>query len=380
MKRIGRLALLVSIVAAGAACTTDVSSVSSMGTQGRVLGGVPFLTNSLDVPHAIAAGAKGVFYATYQDIGYCPLSGCPDQPAQYYTAETLGETALVVTDAQNVYWTEFTTAPPHMWLRSAPQQVAYASSPTTIYETINETVESHVDNLLSLGFLALDGGILYWTTNPGPDNPTATTMSWCSPASCTNPPSFGLPKYSTVLAVKDGVIYIAKPEDSGTALAACTSSSGLCTDIAGPSFDVSTLTTASIDGDTLYFPSNPHNGQATGELYACALPSCDGGPKLIGPAGYDPVVSGGVVYAGIVAVSAAFGTCRVDSCSAGPQGIDFPFEPSTSFGELGSPSPIVAAPMGGAYAYAALVLPFGSYRLTTANDPVALVYLPPPPP
>jgi hypothetical protein len=380
MKRIGRLALLISSVAAGAACTTDVSSVSSLGTQGRVLGGVPFLSDSLDLPHAIAAGANGVYYATSQYIGYCPLSGCPDQPVEYYDAVTQGQVALAVTDAQNIYWTEFTTVPPQMWLKSAPQGVAFASNPTTVYENFGETVESRVDNLLSLGFLAVDGGILYWTTNPGPDKPTPTpTLSWCSPTSCTNPSSVPLPDYSTVLAVKDAVIYLAKPEDSGGALTAChTSPSGSCTDIVDPTYDVSAVTRASIDGGTLYFVA--YEGQPTGGLYACALPTCDGGPKLVSPSGYDPVVSAGVVYAGIFAGTPGFGTCRVDSCSAGPQRIDLPFEPPTSFGELGSPSAIVAAPTGGAYAYTALVPPLGSRGLSTANDPVALVYLPPPSP
>ncbi len=384
------LACAVACAVCSPACTTDVSSVASLGTQGRVLTGIPVPPNKstaqLALPRAIAAGADGVFWTTGQILEYCPSRGCDAASTPDFHSPMIGSPALVVVDDRNVYWTEYVDDPPKGAVLSLPQGAAAADPPTTVYEEVGEVIATDT-NGLDVGFLAVDGGRVYWgsVTSSG-----VRKLNSCATTGCASPVSVALPPLARAMAVQGGVLYFAQPSTSGASLSACPASppigsaSAACggatvTVLADASYGVSTVGRVQVDGGNVYFEASMASPPKVPGVYACAVPACAGGPRLLYPdaSGFQAVamaVRGGQVYA---AVAKGLGTCLSTSCPNGPQPVDLLFS-GLEFPESEPPSSVVASATG-AYAYAKLVAPSGgSSLLNPPNTPIAMVYLPTP--
>jgi hypothetical protein len=307
----------------------------------------------------------------------------------YFHYAMIGSPALVVADDRNVYWTEYLDDPTSKGaVLSLPQGSTAANPATTIYEEVGEVVATGNAGGLDVGFLAVDGGRVYWesvVTSSG-----VHKLNSCPTTGCASPVTVTLPNLARAMAVQGGVLYFAQPASSGASLSACPASppigsaSAACdgpavTVLADASYGVSTVGRVQVDGRNVYFEASEASPPKVRGVYACAAPACAGGPRLVYPdaSGFAAVamaVRGGRVYA---AVGAGLGTCLVTSCPNGPQRVDLPFS-ALEFPESEAPSSVVASATG-AYAYAELLPPPGSSGLLgRPNTPIAMVYLPTP--
>ena len=144
-----------------AACTTDVSSPTSFGTQGNVVTGLsgPSSADSESMPpNCMAAGPDGVYWATSNVIYYAPKSG--DPPGAYPRAtSTVDPVARIAVDDESLYWTEIIGG-------DNPGGRVMKVSPPLTGDAVYQTLYAEAGGILGndetipfdLGFLAVDQG------------------------------------------------------------------------------------------------------------------------------------------------------------------------------------------------------------------------------
>lgn len=373
---------VVPLALALMACKTDVSDPTGFGTQGQVVTGAPAGVVG------IAAGYEGVLWTNGASIEYCPRQGCAAWTSVYTTS---GGIARMVADDANVYWTEVfdvttdagSTPEATVWwcpqTGCTPDQGAiYVAEPGTIADPTNTPPD--------YGFLALDGGNLYWSVVRS----SVLFLETCQVPGCSGYASYSVdPSVAPGLLprlVHDGVLYATQKSGNGiSALVSCPASAPagggaiVCsapTTVAGGIFDVHA---AVIEGATLYFDAYVA-GTEQESVYSCPLP-CTTPTPLFPSIWPGFAVQGGNLFTAARSPSGTtgFANCVVSSCSpSGPQLLDLPFD-FVQFDQLvPAPSIVPDAHGAGAYAYALYDIPNDGVGLTPGIS--AIVYLPNPTP
>ena len=351
-----------------ASCTTDVSTPVVFGPQGAVITGLT------DGVRGIAAGQDGVFWATGSQISYCPRSGCAGASNFYFGA--VSPIGRLATDANNVYWTELSSGTQSSRLLSCPQ-AGCGARPDTV--TTQPGAIFGMDGG-DLGFLAVDGGRIYWTvTDPATSN---VELASCTVGSCAKPALVALASGMTPAAVHDGMLY--------AMLAGALSSQSIVECTATPPAQPPSVpcdapatlvapqgshpTWLVVDGSTLYFDGLVLDAPPAYGAFACTLPACIAPAAVI--VGSTPLLAArdGNVY-WQTAATGGFAACRGTGCpgrctvcTVGSEDVDMPFAPAPLPPPV--PGPGIVPDAKGAYAYA-----------TYDPEPnlQAIVYLPAPP-
>jgi hypothetical protein len=368
---------LAALVAASAlaGCTTDVSTHGGWGTQGWVM---TWLTSSDDV-HVMAAGPSGLFFAGPQGILSCPRPGCADPPELAYPVGVApgtgaGAIARLVADDTRLYWTEIVQGSTPGGRVLTCEQSDCLGSVRVIYADLG--VILNPGGADDFGFLAVDGGEVFWTASVVTSSGGLASLVYAisadtPPGSNTPAESSKIPPTFAPLFVSGGTLYGTLDTSLGTALASCPLRpflNGCSTQIVLVDETKYQVLWANEFGGTVYFEAVVPATGARG-VYACS-PTCDA-PVLVYPSTWSFfAVDADRPYTGMILPDGrgAFATCSAGStCAAGLTPLDLPFEqmafPATP-GFPGVPD-VVLDPRGGAYGYGLYLPPQDNVGLGT---------------
>ena len=318
----------------GPSCIDTQTTATDCGTCGHDCGGglcqqghcqPVTLHDGLDtVPYGVAAAGNAVFWARVGAVESCPAAGCGANPPTVVNADaTTGGAPLtgttIVSDGNFVEWLAYD---PNMQSPGYPGPVMYgchaagcggqnptlgsATSPmaqlalvdTTLYASIGNpggmirtcTIGSCSGDPLSTyiassgvdtGFgIVADAAFVYFTAG---NDPVLGGAIKCPLAGCPTPASSRIQLFghALFLAIVDGTLYSATTDDTIVGCDAINGCGGQPNVLASSQVGITAFVA---DGDRLFFAIGGSTDSADGELRACALPDCAGGPT--------PLVSG----------------------------------------------------------------------------------------
>jgi len=346
------------------ACTTDVSPDVGFGTGGTVVFGAWNVSGVGDGVRGMTATPSGLVVATGAVLYACSRDGgCGNGNAIYAVNGATGERASiarVAADDTRVYWTEIIEGTtPQGRVKSC--EVVGCSSPVEIFAGAGATLGTDIGTT-DLGFLAVDQGLVYWTSRDTTSSgQTVLTLSVRPASGVIGPPqTITLPAAMTPMRIANGVLYGTVASTAGASLVSCPVGPSAPSCDSPPTL-VSWLDVqwADVDGQTVYFDAFDPNTRLE-SVYACT-PSCAEPTAIYPSASSVFAVQDGVVYG---VASGGLGSCTVASCAGGLVPFDLPFSP-VGFGGDEPPPNIVLDPRGGAYAYAQYRPPLPNVGLDT---------------
>jgi hypothetical protein len=283
--------------------------------------------------------------------------------------------ARLVSDDSRIYWTEYVEGTANGGGAGVGGGVSWCSQSSCtgtgsppIYETDKHYAIIQSGALPDYGFLAIDGGELYWTVTPV--GATGPTLEWCHVPDCTIA-SRALPAGLTPRLVHDGVLYGTARSGNTTTLASCPAQACDAFTTVIDSVDVQSVTA---DGATLYVDAQDLTTFVE-YVYACPLP-CQAITQITRSSFPGFAVNAGSLYTAIASSDGAsrFAACAVAWCPpSGPPPLDLPF----TFVQLAQvvPAPTMLADSQGAYAYGTYTAPGDNVGIPSSGV-TAIVYLP----